>query len=149
MSLRAAGVDGDRNKGANMFSSKAVSVAIVGGLALAGCHREPDTTKTTTQTETTQVGSTSATTSETKIDGPSGDTKSNTNSYVGTVTVFDPGKRIEVMTGNKETHTFALDGKNDIVVVDRAIEVGSKVRLVEEKGEKGFHKISVSIAPAA
>jgi hypothetical protein len=123
---------------------------MVGGLALLGCSREgADTTKTTTQTETTQVGTTSASTSETKVDGPSGGTKSVTNTYVGTVTVFDVGKSIEVMTGNKDVHAFALDGKNDEVAIDPTVAVGSKVLLVEDKGEKGFHRIAISIAPPA
>ena len=133
-----------------MSSSKALPILTIAGLALVGCNSErPDTTKTTTQTETTQVGSTSASTSETKVDTPYGATKSVTNTFVGTVTVFEVGKSIEVMTGNKETHSFVLDGKNDMVAIDPAITVGSKVQLVEEKGEKGFHKIAVSIAPPA
>ena len=83
------------------------------------------------------------------VDTPSGETKTVTNRYVGTVTEFKPGKSIEVMTGNKESHAFELDGKSDIVTIDRATAVGSKVTLVEEKGEKGFHSITVTIAPAA
>lgn len=133
-----------------MYSSKALPILMMSGLAFAGCSGEPsDATKTTTQTETKQVGSTSATTSETKVNSASGDTKSVTNSYVGTVTVFQAGKNIEVMTGNKDSHAFALDGKNDMLDIDPSVVVGSKVLLVEEKGEKGFHKIAITIAPPA
>ena len=99
-----------------MLSSKALSLLMVGGLAFVGCSRErPDTTKTTTQTETTKVGTTSASTTETKVATAEGESKSITNRYVGTVTVFEAGKSIEVMTGNKDVHQFALDGKNDVV----------------------------------
>jgi hypothetical protein len=135
-----------------MFSSKALPILMMGGIALAGCNRDrPDTntTKTTTETTTTQVGSTLASTTETKVDTAHGDTKSVTNTYVGTVTVFEVGKSIEVMTGNKDVHAFALDGKNDMLVIDPSVAVGSKVQLVEEKGAEGFHKIAVSIAPPA
>ena len=133
-----------------MFSSKALPILLMGGVALAGCNRDrPDTTKTTTETSTTQVGRTLASTTVTKVDTAQGDTKSVTNTYVGTVTVFEAGKSIEVMTGNKDVHAFALDGKSDTLVIDPSVVVGSKVQLVEEKGAEGFHKIAVSIAPPA
>lgn len=132
-----------------MLSHRQLPLLMVGALVLLGCTREQaDTTKTTTQTETKQVGTTSQSTTETKVDTAEGESKSVTNTYVGTVTEFAPGKNIEVMTGNKETHSFALDGKNDMVVIDPAAAVGSKVTLVEEKGEKGFRRITVTIAPA-
>ena len=133
-----------------MFSTKALPILLMGGVALAGCNRDrTDTTKTTTETTTKQVGSTLASTTETKVDSAYGDTKSVTNTYVGTVTVYEVGKSIEVMTGNKETHAFALDGKNDMLVIDPSVVVGARVQLVEEKGAEGFHKIAVSIAPPA
>ena len=133
-----------------MFSTKALPILMAGGLAFVGCAQErPDTTKTTTETKTTKVGSTVASTTETKVDTAFGDTTSVTNTYVGTVTVFEAGKTIQVMTGNKDTHSFPLDGKNDTLSIDPSVAVGSKVKLVEEKGDKGFHKIVVSIAPPA
>jgi ABC-type Fe3+-hydroxamate transport system substrate-binding protein len=131
-----------------MISIKTLPILMTAALAFVGCNREPETTTKTT-TETKQVGSTAESTSETKVDTPSGETKTVTNRYVGTVTEFKPGKSIEVMTGNKDSHAFELDGKNDVVAIDRATVVGSKVLLVEEKGEKGFHRITVTIAPAA
>jgi hypothetical protein len=133
-----------------MFSSKALPILVLGGVALVACKQErPDTTKTTTQPETTQVGSTLASTTETKVDTANGDTKSVTNTFIGTVTAFEAGKSIEVMTGNKDVHTFALDDKNDILLIDPSVAVGSKVQLVEEKGAEGFHKIAVAIVPPA
>jgi hypothetical protein len=130
-----------------MNLSKALPVLMTGAFVFVGCSKEPETTTKTT-TETKQVGSTAESTSETKVDTPTGETKSVTNRYMGTVTEFKPGKSIEVMTGNKETHAFELDGKNDVVAIDRSTVVGSKILLVEEKGEKGFHRITVTIAPA-
>jgi len=141
-----------------MYPSKLVApLMMVGLVALVGCDREkpattksettqntPDGAKTTTQTETKQVGTTAESTTETKVDTPSGDAKAVTNTVVGTVTVFTPGKRIEVMTGNKDMHAYDLDGKSDVVIIPAGTTVGSKVMLVEEKGEKGFHKITVT-----
>jgi len=133
-----------------MLSRKTLPILSLGALAFVGCNREQaNTTKTTTQTETKQVGSTTESTTETKVDTPFGESKSVTNSYVGTVTEFKPGKSIEVMTGNKNTHSFELDGQNVVVSIDPTIAVGSKVLLVEEKGEKDFRRITVTIAPAA
>lgn len=129
-----------------MLSLKAVPIVMLGALAFVGCSRPEDTTKTTTQTETKQVGTTSQSTSETKVATPFGDTKSVTNTYLGTVTVFKPGERIEVMTGNKEMHGFDLNLKNDVIMIDSGVAIGSKVQLVEEKGEQGFHRITVNIA---
>lgn len=131
-----------------MLARKALPILMTGAFALVGCTQEPATTTKTT-TETKQVGSTAESTSKTQVVTPTGDQTFVTNSYVGTVTVFTPGKSIEVMTGNKEAHAFALDGKDDVVVIDRHTAVGSKVQLVEEKPDKGIHRITVTIAPAA
>jgi hypothetical protein len=131
-----------------MRSLKTLPILMTGAFALVGCTQEPATT-TKTVTETKAVGSTAESTSKTQVVAPEGTQTFVTNSYVGTVTVFTPGKSIEVMTGNKETHSFALDGKNDLVAIDRNTAVGSKVMLVEEKPENGLHKITVTIAPAA
>jgi hypothetical protein len=133
-----------------MFSAKPLSILVLSGVAVVGCNRErSDTTKTTTQTETTQVGTTLASTTETKVATAEGATRSVINTYVGTVTVFVAGKTIEVMTGNKEVHAFALDGKSDLLDIDPTVVVGSKVELIEEKGEKGLHRIAVSLVPSA
>jgi hypothetical protein len=132
-----------------MYSIKTLPAALmIGTLAAAGCART-DTTKTTTETETKRVGSTEQSTTTTKVDSPAGDTKMVTNSFVGTVTKFEPGKSIEVMTGEKETHSFDLDEKDVVASIDPRTAVGSKVQLVEEKPGDGVHKITVTIAPAA
>jgi hypothetical protein len=133
-----------------MLSRRALPILMMGALSLVGCKEEANTTKTTSQTETKHVGTTEESTTETKVATSEGDTRSVTNTYLGTVTAFKPGQSIEVMTGNKNTHSFALDGKNDVVVIDPATAIGSKVQLVEEKGEKDSkRKITVTIAPAS
>ncbi|MEO5760906.1 MAG: hypothetical protein ABIR28_01215 [Vicinamibacteria bacterium] len=141
-----------------MHKSKLMAVVIAGSLVgLAACGKEEATTtksetkqtstdgSTTTQkTESKEVGNTLEATTTTTADTSAGAVKSVTNTFIGTVTIYTPGKTIEVMTGNKETHSFALDGKDSIVAIDGATAVGSKVMLVEDKGEKGFHKITVT-----
>jgi hypothetical protein len=123
-----------------------VAIAV---LAFAGCSKDADTTRTTTQTDTKRVGSTSETTTKTSVETAAGEQNSVTKSYVGTVTKYTPGASMEVMTGEKDTHSFALDGKGDAIAIDPRTAVGSKVRLVEEKPEQGIHRITVTIAPAA
>lgn len=131
-----------------MLSAKAMSFLMVGTLALAGCARE-DETKTTTTTETKTVGSTQESTTKTVVDTPAGETTSVAKSYVGTVTGYVPGKSIEVMTGDKDTHSFDLDEKDDIVSIDARVAVGSKVQLVQESLGEGGDRITVTIAPSA
>jgi hypothetical protein len=131
-----------------MLSRKTLPILMTGAFAFVGCTKEPATTTKTT-TETKQLGSTGESTSETKVVTPTGESTSVTSRYVGTVTVFTPGKSIEVMTGDKDMHTFALDGKDDVVTIEHSTVVGSKVLLVEEKPEKGIHRITVTISPAA
>lgn len=124
----------------------AVAIAV---LALAGCSKDADTTRTTTQTETKRVGSTVESTTKTSVETADGDLSSVTKSYVGTVTKYTPGESIEVMTGEKDTHSFSLDGKGDVIAIDPRTAVGSKVQLVEQKPEQGIHRITITIAPAA
>lgn len=130
-----------------MFAAKIPSLLALGAFALVGCTRAADKTTTTTKTETTQVGSTAVSESKTTVDTPQGDRTARTNTYVGTVTQFTQGESIEVMTGNNDKHAFDLDGKSDVITIDSRVAVGSKVTLVEEKGEKDFHRITVTIAP--
>lgn len=132
-----------------MFSIKTLpAVLVTASLAAAGCART-DSTKTTTETETKRVGTTEQSTTTTKVDSPAGETTLVTKSFVGTVTRFEPGRSIEVMTGEKETHSFDLDDEDVVASIDPRTSVGSKVQLVEEKPEDGVHKITVTIAPTA
>src|SRR4029453_19300805 len=138
---------GTHHTGGHMHSLRIMPVALVAALSIVGCAR--DSTKSTTTTETKQVGTTEQTTTTKTVDTPTGDTKTVTNKLVGTVTKYTPGKSIEVMTGDKDTHAFDLDGTNDVVSIDPRTAVGSKVQLIEEKPEDGVHRIVVTLAPAA
>jgi hypothetical protein len=131
-----------------MLSAKAMPFLMIGALAVAGCARQDETT-TKTVTETKTVGSTQESTTKTSVDTPAGEHTATTKSYVGTVTEYVPGKSIQVMTGEKDTHSFDLDEKDDVVSIDAKVAVGSRVQLVQETNDGGGDRITVTIAPAA
>jgi hypothetical protein len=131
-----------------MLSAKAMPFLMIGALAVVGCARKDETT-TKTVTETKTVGSTQESTTKTSVDTPTGDRTATTKSYVGTVTEYVPGKSIQVMTGEKDTHSFDLDEKDDVVSIDAKVVVGTKVQLVQEINDTGGDRITVTIAPSA
>jgi uncharacterized protein len=102
----------------------------------------PDGSKTTTSTETKQIGSTVASTTETNVGGPNHG-KIEDETVVGTVTDLNPGKRIVVLTGDGARHSYDLDDKNTSASVDRAVTVGTKVRLDTTKATDGRRAIRV------
>ncbi|SRR5258706_10627623 len=117
-----------------------------GALALAvtvgGCSNEqapprdePKKTveKVDAKTETTQVGTTLESKSEVKQQTPGGTSTVKTETYIGTVSAFTAGKKIEVMTGEKKTHSVDLDDKELVAAIDSGVTIGSRVRLTEEK----------------
>ena len=95
--------------------------------------RKPGGETTTTTTESTQVGSTLQSKTEVKADTPQGKVTTTAETFIGTVTQFTPGGKIEVMTGEKKTHAVDLSKKDVVAIIDPGITVGSKVRLTEEK----------------
>ncbi len=123
----------------------------------AACSQPADKTETKIETtttspqrsvettqETTQVGNTIEGQTETKIKTDDGTVKTNVGTYVGTVTVYEPGKKLEVLTGESDRHSFSLDPKDATVSIDGTVAVGARVRVVEEKGDKGS-RIAVSV----
>jgi hypothetical protein len=128
-------------------------------LATAGaCSKEPGTverkSESTTQTaqgevkttqESKQVGNTLEAKTETKTDTAAGTVKGKVETYVGTVTIYEPGKKIEVMTGEKKTHTFSLDTKDTTLAIDATVAVGSRVRLTEQTGDDKTRRVTVKI----
>ena len=102
----------------------------------------PDGSKTTTSTETKQIGSTVASTTETNVGGPNRG-KIEDETVIGTVTEFGVGKRIVVLTGDGAKHSYDLDEKETTVSIDRAVAVGTKVRLDTTKSADGRRAIRV------
>lgn len=101
------------------------------------------TVKTTSQS--TQVGTTLEAKTETKVDSPAGDVKLKTETFVGTITTYAAGKKIEVMTGEKKSHSFALDDKNVVYSVDDAVAVGKHVTVTDETGNDKVRRITVKL----
>ena len=106
----------------------------------------PDGSKTTTTTESKQVGSTLASTTETSVGGPNAG-KTETETVVGTVTELGPGKRIVILTGDGGKHSYDLDDKKTSASIDRSVAVGTKVRLDAVKESDG--RRSLQVVPVA
>ncbi len=135
----------------------AAFVALAAAAVLTACskpadtiERKSDSTITSpqgsveTKQESKQVGNTLEVKTETKSKTDDGTLKSNVQTFVGTVTVYEAGKTIEVLTGESTRHTVALDGKDVVVSVVGPVAVGSRVRLVEEKGDRGT-RVSINL----
>ena len=101
------------------------------------------TVKTTN--ESTQVGTTLEAKEETKVDTASGTVSSTTETVVGTVTVFEPGKKLEVMTGDKKMHNYALDDKDIVFSLDSPMAVGRRVTVTEQTGDDKVHHVTVKL----
>jgi hypothetical protein len=142
-----------------MIHRKLAILSSAGLLVVAtACGQPADTTQkkteSTTQTsegtvkttsETKQVGTTLEAKSETKADTPSGTVKSKTETIVGTVTVFTAGKKIEVMTGDKNMHSVNLDDKDVTYSIDGTVAVGKRVTVIDETGDDKVHRITVKV----
>ena len=140
------------------YSFLPIALAAALLVAVFACAKEPgtverkseSTTKTaqgevkTTQ-ESTQVGNTLEAKTETKTDTGSGTVKGQVETFVGTVTIYEPGKKIEVLTGEKKTHTVALDAKGTALAIDPGVVVGSRVRLTEQTGDDKARRVTVKI----
>ena len=140
-----------------MFHRQLAFLASTALLAVAAaCSQSPGTvekkSESTTQTqagavtttnESKQVGTTLEAKSETKADTAAGTVTSKAETIVGTVTVFTPGKKIEVMTGDKKTHAFSLDDKDLVASVDAAVLVGKRVTVTDETGVDKVRRITV------
>jgi sRNA-binding protein len=124
----------------------------------AGCSKPADTVETkskaTTETaagtvhtssESTRVGTTLEASTKTEVDTPSGTTKMETETVVGTVTEYTPGKKVEVMAGDKNAHAFALDDKDVIYSVDSALAVGKRVTVIDETGDDKIRHVTVRL----
>jgi len=125
------------------FSAASLLAAVACNPSPPTVEKKSETSQQTTEgtvstsTESTQVGATTVSKTETKSDTGSGTATAKIDTYVGTVTIYTPGKKIEVMTGEKKTESFDLDSKDTTANVDAAVKVGSRVKLVQEKTDKG------------
>ena len=139
----------------SFFPSALAAVVFV---TAGACSKEPGTverkSESTTQTaqgevkttqESKQVGNTLEAKTETKTDTAAGTVKGKVETFVGTVTIYEPGKKIEVMTGDKKTHSVALDARDTALAIDATVAVGSRVRLTEQTGDDKTRRVTVKI----
>lgn len=101
----------------------------------------------TTSAESTQVGTTLEAKSETTVETASGTVSAQTETIVGTVTAYTAGKSLEVLTGEKTTHTVSLDDKDIVFSIDGNVEVGKHVTVIHETGSDKVHRVTVKLAP--
>ena len=140
------------------YSSFPSALAAILLVAPAACSKEPGTverkSESTTQTaqgemkttqESKQVGNTLEVKTETKTDTGKGTVTGKVETYVGTVTIYEPGKKIEVITGEKKTHSVTLDAKDTALAIDPGVAVGSRVRLTEQTGDDKTRRVTVKI----
>jgi hypothetical protein len=84
-------------------------------------------------------------TDEKKVTTTEGTMKSKNHTVVGTVKMYEPGKKIKVLVGTK-THSFSLGSKSVNTTVDPAVAVGSKVKVIESKNADGIKTLTVNPA---
>jgi hypothetical protein len=60
------------------------------------------------------------------------------------VTVYEAGKKIEILTGDNKRHTIDLGAKGVQVNVVGPVAVGAQVQLVQDKGDQGT-RVSVTV----
>jgi hypothetical protein len=138
------------------FLPTALASAVL--VAAVACSKEPGTverrSESTTQTtqgevkttqESKQVGNTLEAKTEAKTTTGESTVKGTVETYVGTVTLYEPGKKIEVMTAEKKTHAVALDARDTTVAIDAKVAVGSHVRLTEQTGDDKARRVTVKI----
>ena len=140
------------------YSFLPTALASAALVAAVACSKQPGTverkSESTTQTaqgevkttqESKQVGNTLEAKTETKTDTGKGTVAGKVETYVGTVTIYEPGKKIEVMTGEKKTHSVTLDAKDTALAIDPGVAVGSRVRLTEQTGDDKTRRVTVKI----
>jgi len=141
----------------NLFKNSCLILVLLAGTA--ACNRnEPDKISTestveqqtsdgqsTTKSESEQVGSTLAATSETEVKTADGTEKSKMETVVGTVTAYEAGKKLEVLTGSSDKHSFDLDETKTTVHLDGKVKVGSKVTVNQSTDDSGKAVIDIRV----
>jgi len=97
-----------------------------------------------TTTETTKSGDPVKSETEVRQTTPDGKTEMDNETYVGTVTKFKPGEKIEVKAEDGRSHSFDLDEDGATVNVERSVHVGTKVQVVVDKRDDRVQKITIA-----
>jgi hypothetical protein len=110
--------------------------------AAARQQQQPDNTRK--QQGTKPVDNTQAAKPETKGKPDKATARTNVETVVGTVTAYQAGKKIEILTSENTRRTIDLGGKNMQVSVVGPVAVGAHVQLVQEKGDQNT-RVSVTV----
>jgi hypothetical protein len=99
--------------------------------------------ETVTTSEVEQVGSTLVGETETTVETSEGDRTTEILTVVGTVTSYERGDRIQVLTGSGKRHDIDLDEEGTTLTIDPSVVVGTKVRLVRTEYDEGRKTVRV------
>ncbi len=142
------------------MNTRNLTILVSSGLLAiaAACSKPADTVETksaaTTETaagtvhtasESSQAGTTLEASSKTEVETSSGTATAKTETVVGTVTELTPGKKVEVMAGDKITDGFVPDDKDVIDSVDSALAVGKRVTVIDETGDDKVRRVTVRL----
>ncbi len=99
-------------------------------------YKDKDKDKSKTSTETT---------TDTKRTTSSGTTKMKTETVMGEVKSYEPGKSIEVTTSGKikKSRTFDLAEKDVTATVDPGVAIGSRVKVTLKTDDNGHKTLMV------
>ena len=112
--------------------------ALSTALLAAGAYAADDQKRDPSQNSVEQTHQTSTTTS-------SGTVKDKTETVIGEVKSYQPGKSIEVSVPGKiiKNRTFDLDARDTVAKVDPAIAVGSRVKIMLKTDDNGHKTLDV------
>jgi hypothetical protein len=110
----------------------ALSTALLAAGAYAQDKRDPSQTSIEKSQQTTTTTST-------------GTFKGKTETVIGEVKSFQPGKSIEVSVPGKiiKNRTFDLDASDTVAKVDSAVAVGSRVKVTMKTDNNGHKTVNV------
>ena len=104
------------------------------------------TTKDSATKEKSAQGGTMHMESTSKHSGPGPDTKTKTETVIGTVKTYEAGKKITVTGPKKKDYTFDLD---ENVAMKGTANVGERVKVTYSKTDGGDKVTTIAPAPVA
>ena len=113
---------------------------------VVGCARKEETQKkeVDTKTEATKSGAPVKSETEVKEKTPTRKVDVQNETYVGTVTKYKPGRKIEVKAEDGRSHSFDLKQDQATVSVEASVRKGSKVQVVVDKRDDKLRKITIA-----
>lgn len=105
----------------------------------------PDGAKVKTTEDTKQVGENLEAKTETKVTTNDGTMKSEALTVIGTVTAYEVGKKLEVLTGDKESRTFDLSDAKTTAAIAPDVKVGSRVTVTQTTADSDHKNIKVNV----